>query len=160
MRFFSTCVAFTLLTCGCYSFRGQTAGAIKTLAIPTFENESTEFGLGESITDEVIRQFQKDGTLRIVSEAQADGILRSRIIRVDDQPYTARSDQTVEEYRFTMSCRIELVNPKTEESSWTMTQSWWAVYPYNGSLENRDAAVKEAVGKMTQDILNKIVGSW
>jgi hypothetical protein len=151
------------LLCGCtYSFRGQTAGAVKSIAIPTFENESTEFGLAERVTDDLVQAFQQDGALRVTAPEQADAILHGRITRVEDLPYTASSGTTitVEEYRFAMSCQVELVDARTQAVIWTQPYSTWAIYPYTGSLENRDQAITEAVGKLQQDLLNRIVGSW
>lgn len=146
---------------GCtYSFRGQTAGAIKSIAIPTFENETAEFGIAELITNELMNGFQRDGTLRITIREQADAVLIGRITRVEDMPYTARADQTVEEYRFSITCEIELFDNASQQTLWTQTYPAWAVYPYTGSLEYREQAIQEAVGKLQQDLLNRIVGSW
>jgi hypothetical protein len=154
-------VACSLLL-GCYSFRGQVAGDIKTLAIPTFTNESSEFGLSETVTDELIRGFQKDGTLRIVPDNQADAVLVGTLLDAKDEPYTARSgtEITVEEYRFSMMCRIELVIRETGETKWTQNFPAWAIYAYSGDLANRETAVTEATTKLVEDLLNKIVGSW
>jgi hypothetical protein len=164
MRSFSLfTLALALLWSGCYTFRGQKAGAIKSIAIPTFENETAEFGLAERVTDVLITGFQRDGTLRVTSNEQADAILRGRILTVEDLPYTARSDQanvTVEEYRFSLNCSIELLNGRTQETMWSQSFPVWAIYPYSGSLANRDQAIQEAVEKLQQDLLNKIVGSW
>lgn len=155
------CIAMAVLLAGCtYSFRGQVAGDIKSLAIPTFENETAEFGIAETITEELVRGFQRDGVLKIVGEGQADAVLVGRVIKIEDQPYTARADQTVDEYRFSMTCEIELVNNHSKETAWKQAFPAWAIYPYTGSLENRDAAVKEAVGKLREDLLNRIVGNW
>ncbi|RPH94077.1 hypothetical protein EHM69_08365 [candidate division KSB1 bacterium] len=161
MKFSKLILLLTLLICcGCYSFRGQSAGAIKSIAVPTFENESPEFGIAERVTEELIRGFQRDGTLRITNTDQADAVLHGRILRVEDMPYTARADQQVEEYRFSMTCEIELTDSRTQQVLWTQTYPAWAIYPYAGSLENRDVAIQEAVSKLQQDLLNRIVGSW
>ena len=161
MKSVSALLLLALAVSGCsYSFRGQSAGAIKSIAIPTFENLSTEFGIADVVTQSLVRGFQRDGTLRITLEGQADAILRGRIVRVEDQPYTARANQVVEEYRFAMSCEIELVDISTQTPLWTQVYPAWAIYRYTGSLENRDAAIEEAVGKLQMDILNRIVGSW
>ncbi|MBK6909907.1 MAG: hypothetical protein IPK53_16945 [bacterium] len=151
-----------ILFCGCYSFRSQVAGDIRTLAIPTFGNESAEFGLSETVTDELIRGFQRDGTLRVVSEGQADAVLVGTLVDVRDEPYTARSGQeiTVDEYRFSMMCRIELVIRSTGETKWTQNFQAWSIYPYGGDLSNRETAVTESTTKLVEDLLNKIVGSW
>ena len=151
--------AFTVIGCT-YSFRGQVAGDIKSVAIPTFENETAEFGIAETITEELIRGFQRDGVLKITSEDQADAVLLGRVLRVEDQPNTARADQTVEESRFTMTCEIELINTRTNQAEWKQTYPSWSIYPYTGSLENRETAVREAVGKLKEDLLNRIVGNW
>jgi hypothetical protein len=154
-------LAAAFMFSGCtYSFRGQTAGAVKTIAIPTFENETAEFGIAERITEELVNGFQRDGTLRITTREQADAVLVGRITRVEDMPYTARADQTVEEYRFSVTCEIELIDNATQQVMWTQTYPAWAVYPYTGSLEYREQAIEEAVGKLQQDLLNRIVGSW
>jgi outer membrane lipopolysaccharide assembly protein LptE/RlpB len=155
-------LAALLLLGGCYSFRGQTAGSIKSIAVPTFENESTEFGLAERVTEELVRAFQREGVVRISSSDQADAVLQGRIVRVEDVPYTARStgEIQVEEYRFSMTCQVVMVNTQTQEELWSQPFTAWAIYPYTGSLENRDQAIQEAVGKLEQDLLNRIVGSW
>lgn len=147
---------------GCYTFRGQVAGDIKSIAIPTFTNESTEFGLSETVTDELIKGFQRDGTLRVSSEGQADAILLGTLINAKDEPYTARSgtEITVDEYRFSMTCRIELVIRETGETKWTQSFPAYTIYAYGGDLSNRDRAVTEATTKLVEDLLNKIVGSW
>ena len=149
-----------LLCSGCYSFRGQVAGEIKSIAIPTFQNETAEFGIAETITEQLIQGFQRDGVLKIKGEDQADAVLLGRVLRVEDQPYTARADQTVEEYRFAMTLEIELVNKRTNETVWKQSYPAWAIYPYTGSPDARDQAVQEAVGKLREDLLNRIVGSW
>ena len=59
-----------------------------------------------------------------------------------------------------MTCEIDLMDPETQEPIWTQTFPAWAVYPYTGSLENRDVAIEEATAKLMEDILNKIVGGW
>ena len=162
MRFIrlSLLALLTLLAVSCYSFRGQVAGEIKSIAIPTFENETAEFGIAETITDELIRGFQRDGVLKIAGEDQADAVLLGRILKVEDQPYTALADQTVEEYRFAMTCEVELLNKHTNETAWKQVYPAWAIYPYTGSLDSRQQAVIEAVGKLREDLLNRIVGNW
>ncbi|MCB9357299.1 MAG: hypothetical protein H6505_01900 [Calditrichaeota bacterium] len=155
----------SLLLSGCYSFRGQVAGDIRTLAIPTFGNESAEFGLAETVTDELIRGFQRDGTLRVLPEDQADAVLVGILVEARDNPNTARSSGTgneivVDEYRFSMTCRVELQLRETGEPKWVQSFSVFAIYPYTGDLSNREQAVTEATGKLVEDLLNKIVGSW
>ena len=152
-----------MLTSCSYSFRGQTAGEIRSIAIPTIVNESTDFGLAEVSTEELISGFQKDGTLRVTSEGNADAVIVARLTQVNDEPFTARAGQdaiTVDEYRFSMTCVVELVIAESGQTKWTQSFSPWAVYPYGGDLSNREGAIEEATTKLVEDLLNKIVGAW
>ncbi|MBK6767212.1 MAG: LptE family protein [bacterium] len=155
------CIPLAVLF-SCYSFRGQVAGDTKSIAIPSLSNESTEFGLAETVTDALIRAFQRDGTLKVVPEGQADATLTGSLVDVRDEPYTARSDGgiTVDEYRFSMTCRMELIDRETGESKWTQNFPVFMIYTYGGDLSNRDSAVTAATEKLVTDLINKIVGSW
>lgn len=53
--------AFPLLfsSCGIYSFSGNLPGGVKSIAIPVFENQTAEFGIVETLTDEVVGQFTR-----------------------------------------------------------------------------------------------------
>ncbi|MBU0691716.1 hypothetical protein KKH18_07860, partial [bacterium] len=111
MRSILFLIVCAVILAGCtYSFRGRQAGDIQSISVPTLENESTEFGISETLTDELIRSFQRDGTLRVTNDAQADAILVGRVLRVQDEPYSARpgDDITVQEYRFSMTCEFDL----------------------------------------------------
>ncbi len=52
---------------------------IKTIAIPIFVNKTLQDGVEEIITQQVIEQFVKGGKVRLVSEDNADAILRGTI---------------------------------------------------------------------------------
>ncbi|MDY0096164.1 MAG: LptE family protein, partial [Candidatus Vecturithrix sp.] len=71
-----------LLVAGCgYTLVGQgnLPDHIKTIAIPIFVNKTLQDGVEEIITQQVIEQFVKGGKVRLVSEDNADAILRGTI---------------------------------------------------------------------------------
>ncbi|RKY83165.1 hypothetical protein DRP98_07780, partial [candidate division KSB1 bacterium] len=63
--------------CAYYSFSGNTLPSyIKTVAIPLFEDQTSEFGIKEKLTDALISEFTRDNTLKISSQDEADSIIR------------------------------------------------------------------------------------
>lgn len=153
-------LAALLSGCGVYSFSGAVAGDIKNISIPLFENQTAEFGVQETITDALIAGFQREGILKIVDESHADAILHGTILNIRDTPNTYSADEQVSEYRFQITCEITLVKSNTGEDLWKETFSTWGNYPYTGSLEDRQTGIEEALRKLTEDILNRIVSNW
>ena len=151
-----------ILLCGCgaYSFSGAVAGDIKSITIPLFDNQTAEFGIQETITDALIMGFQREGILKVVDEARSDAILHGTILRIEDTPNTYSADEQVSEYRFQITCDISLENARTGEDLWKETFSTWGNYPYTGSLSDRQTGIDEALRKLTEDILNRIVSNW
>ncbi|MFH1009802.1 MAG: LptE family protein [bacterium] len=146
--------------CGNYSFTGAVPKDIKNIAIPLFANQTAEFGIQETITDALVAGFQREGILKIVDETRADAILHGTILRIDDTPNTYSASEQVSEYRFQIACEIILENARTGESLWKQTFTTWGNYPYTGSLADRQTGINEALRKLTEDILNRIVSNW
>lgn len=155
---------------GCfhYSFSGAMTGDIRTVSIPLFENQTAEYGFVERITDDLILVFQKDNTLKIVDESDADAILRGTLIRVEDVPYTYEGEGegesanfSVGEYKLTLVVNLEYYNQKKGEVIWTQKVEGWGTYEHiTGSPDEREAGFTEAIEKMNQDILNLTVSGW
>ena len=151
---------FFVSGCGVYSFSGAVAGDIKNISVPLFANQTAEFGIQETITDALIAGFQREGILRIVDEAQSDAILHGTILNINDTPNTYSVNEEVSEYRFQITCEIALEKMDTGEELWREAFSTWGNYPYTGSLEDRQTGIDEALRKLTEDILNRIVSNW
>jgi hypothetical protein len=79
---------------------------IKSIAIPLVNNQTAEFGIAESITDNIIEVFNEENILRIVDEGSADSILHGTIISLEDAPYTFSSEEAVSEYRINITMDI------------------------------------------------------
>ncbi|SVD70570.1 uncharacterized protein METZ01_LOCUS423424, partial [marine metagenome] len=61
-------VALLLVGCAHYSSSGGLVGGIRTVAIPTAENETSEVDVGQRLSDRVTDAFLADGRLRVVDE--------------------------------------------------------------------------------------------
>jgi outer membrane lipopolysaccharide assembly protein LptE/RlpB len=147
--------------CGWYSFSGAVPGGIKTIAIPLFDNATSEYGIREQITDAVINRFLRDNIVKVVDLGRAEAILRGQITGVVDQPYTFQASETVQEYRVIVSVQISMENTQTGETVWSQEFSEWGTYPFSsGGSTERDQGIAEAIAKLTEDISNKVVSGW
>jgi hypothetical protein len=90
-----------------YSMAGSIPAHINSIAIPIVENQTAEFGMSESVTENLIAKFNEENILRVTDEDQATSILRGTITKVTDAPYTFTKEEAVTEYRFTVHMKVE-----------------------------------------------------
>ena len=90
---------FTLvLSCRYYSLAGSIPPHINSIAIPIVENQTSEFGISESVTENLLNIFSKENILKITDEEDATSILRGKIVMITDAPYTFTKEEAVTEY--------------------------------------------------------------
>jgi outer membrane lipopolysaccharide assembly protein LptE/RlpB len=84
---------------------------VHAIAIPTFHNTTLEPRLEVLVTNTAIKQFQQDGTFRIVNEDAADATLKAEIAGVGRSP--ARSVRgnvlSTTEFNLTLTVKYTLL---------------------------------------------------
>ena len=91
-------VAATVWMIGCYSFTGASVPPhLKTLAIPTIEDQSTfgEPGVRERMTTDLTTLFLTDNSFQVADRGTADAMLRGVITSVTDAPAVVEQGETV-----------------------------------------------------------------
>ena len=167
-------------SCGIYSFSGSIPPHIKSITIPLFVNETAEFGIAEAVTDEVTNVFLEENILKISD--QGDSILRGSIKKVEDKPYTYSEMEEVLEYRFSVGISVEWFDVREEEVLITKKYTNWGAYSLTADVASdgidndgdgkvdsddpdesgdaRQLAMKAAVTKISESIINDIVSTW
>ena len=109
--------ASLLLLAGCasYRFTSKVPAELRTLAVPVFENASGFPELEAVATQHVLREFQREGTLRIAPLDSASLKLLGKIVRSELTPlnYDRNYDARASEYRHTLVAEITLVERGT-----------------------------------------------
>jgi hypothetical protein len=153
------CAIIVLLSCGIYTVSPSALGNLKTVAIPLFENQTTESGLRELLTDKLTQAFVSDNTLKVVREQQADGILRGSVISYTREPYTFTQGNVVSEYKSSVAVSVQFINRRSQKVIWEeKNMSNWGTY--SATSETEDDGKGRAIDKLVQDILNKTVKGW
>lgn len=171
-----------LTGCGFYSFTGSIPPHIKSIAIPLFINETSEFGIAESITDAITEVFIDENVIRVVDEERSHSILRGTIKKVSDSPYTYTPEEEVSEYRYSLIIRVQWYDVAEDRVLLEKDFSGWGSYALgqdissdgidndgDGRIDGEDPdetgdprvlAAKVAIEKIAIDIINDIVSTW
>lgn len=80
-------LAAALLLSGCGYHAGEIRPtpmrSVRTLAVPTFKNQTYEVRIESLFADTLVKRLQQDGTYELVSDDRADAILTCTITKVE-----------------------------------------------------------------------------
>lgn len=159
--FFAATLGWGLLGCGPYSFKGSSIPPhIKTIAVPLFEDRSSEFQIKEKLTDAVINEITRDNSLKIAGENQADAIVYGKIISVSDQAYNYNQNEQVNSYRVYITVEVEVKDVKNAKPLWKERWRQWGEYVLDPTTDARQEGIDNALKKIAEDVLNKTVSGW
>lgn len=104
-------IAVLVLLGGCaYGFRaGQVREGLETVAVPYFENRTSEPNLDVEFTEAIIEALVNDRTVRVVEEDSADAILLGTIRRYRVNEAFFGADRQAEEYELQIEVEVSLV---------------------------------------------------
>jgi hypothetical protein len=153
-----------LLTVAC----GYTAGNllpehIKKIYIPTFENETTRYGIEQDLTTAVTDKFTDDNRLSVVSEGDADAMLRGVIVKFEKGALTFDRAQTVDEFKIEITVSVEFEDLHEGKILWKEDNfRAWESYTDTGDGEEggEDEALKAAIATLASDMLSRTMEGW
>ena len=152
-------------SCGPYSFNPGGSGS-KTIAVLLFENETTQFGVREALTDSVSSRFVRDNTLKIAPQGTADLVLSGRVMRYERAAYTFDDKQSVKQYIVRIWVKASVINQKEKKTVWEEEQmEGFGIYEAvdvngDGKIEIEEDGKQRAVAKLAEDIVNRTVKNW
>lgn len=109
--------ALTLSGCAGYRVGSMLPGDVKTVFVPTFVNRTTEPLLEIDTTQAVIEEFQRDGSLRVVGEADADAILTVVLTEYRLEPVSFRKDIRTAAQQYRAFITANMVMRRTTDQS-------------------------------------------
>jgi outer membrane lipopolysaccharide assembly protein LptE/RlpB len=80
---------------------------VHSIAVPMFGNTTLVPRIEALITGTVIKQFQQDGTFRIVNESNADAVLKGEIIGVGRNPARSVRGNVLSTTEFTLVLTVK-----------------------------------------------------
>ena len=135
------------------------------MAIPVFENATTQYTLEQDVTNAVVDRFVKDNHLRVVDERSANAVIRGKLIGYKNTVFGFSATNRAQEYRVTLTCSVvfkDLVKNREiwNEPNLVKTANYFVVdvpgQPARTELDGR----KEAITKIADEILTRSVEGW
>jgi len=150
------------LTAGCayYSVKGSLPSYLNTVAVPLFENRTSEFSVAENLTDTLIDEFTRDGSLRIDDQATADVIIEGAITSINERAGAFDAQETVEDIKIYFSVQVTCTDQVKRQEMWQGRITQWGSYDPAMGPQGRTDAYEEAYSKISQEIINKTVSNW
>lgn len=149
-----------MLACG-YSAGNLLPSHIKRLYIPTFENETTRYGIEQDLTTAVTDAFTADNRLSVVSESEADAMLRGVIVKYEKGALTFDRAQTVNEFKIEITVSVEFEDLREAKVLWKEDAfRAWESYEEGGEEGGEDEALKAAIATLAADMVSRTVEGW
>lgn len=157
-------VLLTLPGCVGYQLGSTLPPDVKAIYVHRFINKCNEPLLEIDTTNATIAEFQKDGTLRIVSKGEADVLLETTLNAMTLTPL--RYDQITDkakpnEYRLTLEVSFVLKRAKTRDIMNEASVVGESTFVYVGNFNSsKRAAIPAASEDLAKRIVEKVVETW
>jgi len=138
---------------------------LRTVAIPTFENATTEYVLEKELTQAVIDKFIADNHLRVVDERSAASVLRGRIVAYKNSVFGFTGTNRAQEYRVTITVDVTFKDLVKNRELWKdpeiVRYANYYVQPVPGDTAKTELqGRREAIAKIADEILSRTVEGW
>jgi hypothetical protein len=159
--------ALALLGAGC-AYTTSTAllpPHLKTVAIPVFENVTTEYTLERDVTQAVIDRFVADNHLKIVDERSANAVVRGKIVEYKNSVFGFSTAAQAQEYRVTIGVSVVFKDQVKNREMWSepnmvKTANYYVVNVPGSSAQTELDGRKEAIRKIADEIVARTVEGW
>jgi len=156
----------TVLALGCaYSFSGSALPAhIKSVAVPTFGNQTVEPELAQQITAALTDRLVEDGRLKLASESQAQARFEAQVVSYENKVLNYTADQSPRDYIVIITVSLTLRDVVRNREIWKdealKATSIYKPSDTTATITTEDAARKDAMASLTRDIVNRTLESW
>ncbi len=138
---------------------------LRTVAVPTFENGTTEYLLEKEITQAVIDKFIADNHLRVVDERTANSVLRGRIVSYKNAVFGFTGNNQAQEYRVTITVDVTFKDLVKNREVWkdpeiTKYANYYVQSVPGDSAHTELQGRQQAVQKIADEILSRTVEGW
>ncbi|GAB4339326.1 MAG: hypothetical protein Kow0099_14260 [Candidatus Abyssubacteria bacterium] len=134
----------------------------RTIAVPAFENRSFEPELQIRVTNQLIREIETDGRLRVVDDpASADLVLVGVITDFDAHAISFTVNDEVAQFRIMIVVDARIEDTRTKEVVWQRSGVTGADFYQTFGGRSRETALDEATENLVETIVyESFDGFW
>ncbi len=148
---------------GCYSFTGASLPTgIKSIAIPLAADNSNfaQANLRQDLTDQLVQKFTRDGSLQVRDRSISDALLDVTITSISDLPIGVSAGEQLVNKRVTISVEATFRDQKKQKTFWDKSFQQTADYQISQGLDGQTVAIKNAMDKLSNDLLLGVISNW
>ena len=156
-------LALCIVGCAGYQLGSTLPPHLKTIAVPAFTNQSGELDIEAAVTRATLKEFQRDGTLRVASIDNAAIVLEGKIISCEFEAvrYQRGNSLRAEEQRMTVRCEIVATERATGKVICKGTVSGDSTFVSNGDMTTaKRTAMRPAAEDVAHEIVNAVISAW
>jgi hypothetical protein len=137
---------------------------LKRIQLLAFDNQSTEFTIGDIVFNNLSGAYREDGRLRLVTQ-QPDCQLEGSIISFSEKVYSYDTANNVQDYMVVISFSVvftDLINNTVlyENKNLTVSEIYAVSEESTSRFKSRDEATTEICDKLFKTIMQNTLESW
>ena len=140
-----------------YSWRSSVPEDARTVAVPTFRNESEVSEVGALASRQLLREFQREGTFKIRSAGDAaieiQGVIKS--VSSAMAAYNRRAGGRVAAYDLSATAEISVIDKRRGKV--LVDNRTYAANATFTAGQDRTTAVRDASGRLMDDLARQVV---
>lgn len=158
-------VALSAASCAYTTSTALLPPHLKTIAIPVFENGTTEYSLEQEITQAVIDRFVQDNHLKVVNERAANAVLRGRVAAYRNAVFGFSATEQASEYRVTIVVSVTMKDLVKNRELWkdenlAKTTNYFVVDVPGQKARTELDGRKEAIQKIADEVVARTIEGW
>lgn len=164
--FLAAAAALLLPGCAGYHVGSEKPGRmenIQTIAVPTFRNLTLEPRSAVLITNNVVQQFQNDGTYQIKDPSEADAVLRGTIRDFTRRQLRSARNNNLRTRQMELTMTVDFVVEErltgTLLSKGTVNSSTSVFLDPNFQLSERQS-LDDASRRMAEELVSRLSEGW
>ncbi|MFQ5606732.1 MAG: LPS assembly lipoprotein LptE [Candidatus Zixiibacteriota bacterium] len=145
-------------SCGVYSFKSSGGPLVESIAVTQLENQTDQAGIADRITELVVDQMIRDGTIDVLGPSSAEAALQGALVGYRREAFEYDEVDQVPRFVVKLTIELSLVRRSTGDVIWKSTFANEGVYEADGETEE-DGQLR-AAELLVVDIINKTTRTW
>ena len=148
------------LAAGCatsYTWKPRVPAALRTVAVPTFQNESDLMELGALSTRQLLREFQREGTFALASPDEAalevQGVVKS--VSMGGVAYSRRQYRSFTAGLLQVTALVSVVDKRN--GAVLVDNKPYVVETTMASGHDKTTAERDASGRVADELARRVV---
>jgi len=155
-------LALLVAGCGVYSTKqGRPKEGLETVAVPIFENRTSEPGIEVELTEDIVTGLLDERTVRVADEASADAVLLATVRRYSVGESFFGADRTAEQYRVQITVEVEFRQTGSNEVlAGPETLNETRTYSVDDGAQAEADARQEVIDGIVRKISGMVLETW